>query len=102
PPPPPLPSARASAAALRASGGMGVENNYVSAVTQFMSPAAPEDRRFIMLLVDELVQKYQLDGILLDYIRYDETIANDNVSQTAFRLDYFEKHGAWPPDPLEP
>ena len=37
----------------------------------YLSPHLPEVRRYIISIIDDLITKYDLDGIHLDYIRYD-------------------------------
>lgn len=36
----------------------------------FLDPANPEARRYLLSLYDEIVNRYQVDGLHLDYIRY--------------------------------
>ena len=36
----------------------------------FLDPANPSARRFLLSLFDEIVSRYQVDGLQLDYIRY--------------------------------
>jgi uncharacterized lipoprotein YddW (UPF0748 family) len=36
----------------------------------FLDPANPEVRKYLLSLLEEIVDKYQVDGIQLDYIRY--------------------------------
>lgn len=36
----------------------------------YVSPAHPEARKWLVSVADEIVRKYQPDGIILDYIRY--------------------------------
>ncbi|MBW4636842.1 MAG: family 10 glycosylhydrolase [Gloeocapsa sp. UFS-A4-WI-NPMV-4B04] len=36
----------------------------------FLDPANPEARRYLLQLFDEIVSRYQVDGLQLDYIRY--------------------------------
>jgi len=35
-----------------------------------LNPANPEARRFLLSLLDEIISRYQVDGLQLDYIRY--------------------------------
>lgn len=69
---------------------------------RFLSPADPRTRQWIGLLVDEMFSRYAFDGLMLDYIRYDETIPEDEISRTYFALDYFVKYGQYPPNPIPP
>lgn len=68
--------------------------------TRFLAASEPLARRFVFDLVGELQRRYAIDGLLLDYIRYDEEIPEDEISRTRFGLDYFAKHGAYPPWPI--
>jgi uncharacterized lipoprotein YddW (UPF0748 family) len=36
----------------------------------FLDPANPQARRYLLRLFDEIVSRYQVDGLQLDYIRY--------------------------------
>lgn len=69
---------------------------------RFLSPADPRSREWVFGLVDELTDRYDVDGLLLDYIRYDEETPDDWISQTTFGLDHYARHGAFPPSPLKP
>ena len=54
---------------------------------RFLSPASPGAREWVQQGVAELLTRYDVDGLFLDYIRYDEETPNDWVSQTAFRME---------------
>lgn len=69
---------------------------------RFLSPADPRAREWVYGLVDELTDRYDLDGLLLDYIRYDEETPDDWISQTTFGFDYNARHGLFPTWPLKP
>ncbi len=69
---------------------------------RFLSAAEPRARQWIGMLVDEMFARYGFDGLILDYIRYDETIPEDEASRTYFALDYFAKFGQYPPFPIPP
>lgn len=69
---------------------------------RFLSAAEPRARQWVGLLVDEMFSRYGFDGLMLDYIRYDETIPDDETSRTYFALDYFAKYGQYPPSPIPP
>lgn len=69
---------------------------------RFLSAADPKARQWVGLLVEEMFSRYAFDGVMLDYIRYDETIPEDEVSRTYFALDYFTKYGQYPPFPIPP
>ncbi|MEB3197134.1 MAG: family 10 glycosylhydrolase [Candidatus Sericytochromatia bacterium] len=68
--------------------------------SRFLSAAHPDARDFVLRAVEELTRHYDVDGLLLDYIRYDEAIPEDEVSKTQFALAYHAQHGVYPPDPL--
>lgn len=70
--------------------------------SRFLSAADPRARQWVGLLVDEMFSRYGFDGLMLDYIRYDETIPEDEISRTYFALDYFSKYGQYPPSPIPP
>lgn len=69
---------------------------------RFLSAADPRARQWVGLLVDEMFVRYAFDGLMLDYVRYDEAIPEDELSRTYFALDYFAKHGQYPPMPIPP
>lgn len=69
---------------------------------RFLSPADPRAREWVYGLVDELTDRYDLDGLLLDYIRYDEETPDDWISQTSFGFEYNARHGMFPTWPLKP
>ena len=54
--------------------------------TRFLSAANPLAREYVFGLLDELAGHYDIDGLLLDYIRYDEEIPEDDTSKTRFAL----------------
>lgn len=70
--------------------------------TRFLSAASPQAREFVYGIVGELADHYDIDGILLDYIRYDEEIPEDDISRTRFALEYRARHGVFPPNPIPP
>lgn len=69
---------------------------------RFLSAAAPQAREYMYRMVEELADKYEMDGLVLDYIRYDEEIPEDDISRTQFSLDYQARHGQMPPWPIPP
>jgi uncharacterized lipoprotein YddW (UPF0748 family) len=69
---------------------------------RFLSAAEPRARQWVGMLVDEMFSRYGFDGLMLDYVRYDETIPEDESSRTYFALDYFAKYGQYPPYPVPP
>jgi uncharacterized lipoprotein YddW (UPF0748 family) len=55
----------------------------------YLAPGNPEVRRHIRDIVQEIVTKYSVDGIHLDYIRYPEpTVGYDPATRTAFMREY--------------
>jgi uncharacterized lipoprotein YddW (UPF0748 family) len=58
----------------------------------FLDPANPEVRRYLMALLEEIVTRYAVDGIQLDYIRYpfqdpsvDQTYGYSQVARQQFQ-----------------
>ncbi|MBM3276092.1 MAG: family 10 glycosylhydrolase, partial [Candidatus Sericytochromatia bacterium] len=62
---------------------------------RFLSPAAPGSREFILRVVGDMIDRYDVDGLFLDYIRYDEETPDDWVSQTNYRLERFGNADPW-------
>ncbi|MBI6546161.1 MAG: family 10 glycosylhydrolase, partial [Cyanobacteria bacterium NC_groundwater_1444_Ag_S-0.65um_54_12] len=54
---------------------------------RFLSPANPGTKQFLLREISELLERYAVDGLFLDYIRYDEETTDDWSSQTAYRLE---------------
>lgn len=54
---------------------------------RFLSPALPGSRAFMRLVLKELLEGHEVDGLLLDYIRYDEETPDDEASRTQFQLE---------------
>ena len=58
----------------------------------WISPAVPEARRFLIDVFSELIRKYQVDGLHLDYIRYESQSPTpygyNKVSQKSFSKIY--------------
>jgi uncharacterized lipoprotein YddW (UPF0748 family) len=70
--------------------------------TRFLSAANPLAREYVYGLLDDMVERYDIDGLLLDYIRYDEEIPEDDTSKTRFALEYRARHGVLPSFPIAP
>lgn len=68
--------------------------------SRFLSAASPQAREFIYSLVKELDDRYEIDGLMLDYIRYDEEIPEDEISRTQFSLEYQARYGKLPTFPI--
>lgn len=67
----------------------------------FFSPSSPQARELIAKMIKEMASNYDIDGILLDYIRFDETNNEDILSKKYFRLYYLDKYGIEPPYRIE-
>ena len=70
--------------------------------SRFLSPADPSARAWVFGLVDDLVSHLAIDGLMLDYVRYDEETPNDWTSWTRWSLDWLSRKGKMPPPQLEP
>ncbi|MBF2053279.1 MAG: family 10 glycosylhydrolase [Candidatus Sericytochromatia bacterium] len=70
--------------------------------SSFFSPAAHEWRELLGALAQYVSDKYPVNGILLDYIRYGNNQVEDELSLTRFQLDYFRKVGAFPSARIHP
>jgi len=70
--------------------------------TSFVSPASPEWRELFGVVLADMVRKYKVQGLLLDYVRYGNQATEDQLSKTRFQLDYFRKVGALPPKQIDP
>lgn len=53
----------------------------------YLDPGNPETRKYLLSLVDEVVSKYDIDGIHFDYIRYPDDSSNFPDKDT------FQKYG---------
>lgn len=65
--------------------------------TLFLSPSSAQARALIANLLKFLASNYDIDGLLLDYIRFDEMNNEDILSKKYFRQYYIEKYGFEPP-----
>ncbi len=68
----------------------------------FLSPAEPKAQDLILNLLKFITAKYPIDGMLLDYIRYDETLGDDTLTQKYFSRYYYAKTHHYPPEELVP
>ncbi len=67
----------------------------------YMDPANPQVRQYLMRLIDEIANRYKVDGIHLDYIRYpfQDPGANFTHGYGSYgRLEFQRLHGV---DPME-
>ncbi|MBM3267706.1 MAG: family 10 glycosylhydrolase [Candidatus Sericytochromatia bacterium] len=62
---------------------------------RFLSPAAPGAREFVLRTVSDLVDRYDVDGLFLDYVRYDEETPDDWTSLTNYRLERLGADAPW-------
>lgn len=68
----------------------------------FLSPASPQARNLILKLLRTLTVNYDIDGLLLDYIRYDEMMPYDTITRKYFEEYYFQKYQKKVPDNIVP
>jgi uncharacterized lipoprotein YddW (UPF0748 family) len=64
---------------------------------RFLSPGDPAARAWVFGLVDDLASRVELDGLMLDYVRYDEETPSDWTSWTRWSLDWLARKGKLPP-----
>jgi len=68
----------------------------------FIDPANPEVQEFLLELLDEIVTVYKPDGINLDYIRYPNAAAGNDMNSWGYteyaRNDFKEQYGVDPID----
>lgn len=70
--------------------------------SSFMSPASHEWRELLAGLMNQTAAKYDVQGFLMDYIRYGNNQVEDELSLTRFQLDYYRKVGSFPPPRIAP
>lgn len=63
----------------------------------FMSPAEPQARELVSNIITFFAKNYEIDGILMDYIRYDDLAPEDTISKKYFKKYYVNKYGKEPP-----
>ncbi len=68
----------------------------------FLSPAEPKARNLILKILRTLTINYDIDGLLLDYIRYDETLAYDTLTKKYFEEYYQQKYNKSFPNKIIP
>lgn len=88
------------------NGQDGLESSYYDGVqgTVFMNPSNPKVRDYMLELIGELAG-YDLDGIILDRCRYDDTGLQSDFSQesrTAFEQYVGSAVENWPSDIFKP
>lgn len=72
----------------------------VSPDGRFLDPGVPEVRVFLVRLITELLTKYNIDGINLDYIRYPgRTWGYNDISVARFNSQYGRTGTPSPSDP---
>lgn len=75
------------------------ENN--SEDGQFLDPGVPEARAFLVKVIADLVTKYDIDGLMLDYIRYPgKNWGYNDISVARFNTKYGRTGQPTPDDPL--
>jgi len=67
----------------------------------FLSPAEPKARRIIHDIIIYIAKNYDIDGIVLDYIRYDETNNEDILSKKYFKMYYYKKYNRYPSEKIK-
>ncbi|MEO0138050.1 MAG: family 10 glycosylhydrolase [candidate division WOR-3 bacterium] len=56
----------------------------------FMTPANPSVRIYLLKIIEEIISKYDFDGIHIDYVRYPhEDFVYDIYLRTKFQREYF-------------
>jgi uncharacterized lipoprotein YddW (UPF0748 family) len=68
----------------------------------FLSPASPMSKALVLKLLKYIAANYNIDGVLLDYIRYDETMGDDILTKQYFRDYYLSKYKVKPPENIKP
>jgi uncharacterized lipoprotein YddW (UPF0748 family) len=70
----------------------------------FLDPANPEVRRYITALLEEIVNRYQVDGIQLDYIRYpfQDPSANQSYGYGKAARQQFKEQTGYDPIRISP
>lgn len=72
-----------------------------SADGQFLDPGVPEVRDYLVKLVSDLVGKYDVDGVMLDFVRYPgKTWGYNEKAVARFNLEHGRKGQPSPEDPL--
>jgi uncharacterized lipoprotein YddW (UPF0748 family) len=67
----------------------------------FLDPANPQARRYLLQLFEEIVTRYEVDGLQLDYIRYPfQTSSNASRTQGYGRAARQQFQRRWGVDPL--
>lgn len=82
--------------------GLAASKAGMSEPPRFISPASADGRTYAAAVIRDMRRRYPIDGVLLDYLRYDETLGDDDISVTAFRMQYLNKYGRLPPAELVP
>lgn len=72
-----------------------------SADGQFLDPGVPEVRDYIVKLISDLVDKYDVDGVMLDFVRYPgKTWGYNEKAVARFNSENGRKGQPSPDDPL--
>jgi uncharacterized lipoprotein YddW (UPF0748 family) len=68
----------------------------------FLSPASPMSKALVLKLLKFVATNYNIDGLLMDYIRYDETLGDDILTKQYFRDYFMNKYHTKPPENIKP
>jgi uncharacterized lipoprotein YddW (UPF0748 family) len=61
----------------------------------YLNPAHPQTKEYLMKLVHEIVEKYDIDGVHFDYLRYPEYIRNSFDSRDYQKYGHGKQLGQW-------
>jgi uncharacterized lipoprotein YddW (UPF0748 family) len=76
-------------------GGLGSEDG------RFLDPGVPEVRQHLVKVISELVTKYDIDGLMLDYIRYPgKNWGYNDIAVSRFNAENGRTGRPSPDDPL--
>jgi len=78
-----------------------INGQSVSQDGRFLDPGVPEVRAYLVKVVGDLVSKYDVDGVMLDFIRYPgKTWGYNNIAVARFNEKYSRSGKPSPDDPL--
>ncbi len=76
--------------------GFGVEELRRQSIEgYYLAPASPQVREYVLNVVDEILQKYDFDGVHLDYMRYP---SRRFIYDVALRSKFMRQYGIDPSD----
>jgi uncharacterized lipoprotein YddW (UPF0748 family) len=74
---------------------------YVSKDGRFLDPGVPEVRAYLVKIINDIITKYDIDGIVLDFIRYPgKTWGYNSIAVSRFNARYGRTGIPSPDDPL--